>query len=204
MQGINNTRQTAWSSTTTTIEEMVMALLVLFLFSLFSIILKGTTDKKPYHLPYVFLFALLGSQYLLFGEALLRHITPSGISLFFVDSLLTMICFGLFVELQVIAFIRKVGSLDHVKSPKGLGASKGIFTVFAVIWPVMLFFISISLLENIGLLWFNSSFADSYLVHLGGLVEFVLIFAYVFYYKDILIAIRKISNAVARTWRQRS
>lgn len=185
LTNIGSVRQGALQGVTSTIEELLLAFVTLMMFSVFSVILKkrrevdANQSKRLYFIPVIFLVALLVSQYLIAFAFVLQHKTSSGISFFFVDSLATIIWFGILDELFLYQYIKKASSAIA-------------FKVLGVLWPPTLILITVMLLQNLGLLAYNAGFAATYIVHFEGIVEFAIVFGALFYYKDSRMPITRI------------
>lgn len=170
----------------------------MFLFSLLQVILteeqepKAWKGRRPYLLPAIFLLALLISQYATFSAIALAHKTPSGISLFFVDSLLTAIWFGVGVEVLLFRFVRAMAHVPNPANPAKLAGSIKALKALMIAWPILLLFIVPALLENVGLFAYNSSFESTYFAHSQGLWAFAFIFVALFYNPNIVSAIRRV------------
>lgn len=195
MQRLSAIKQEAETSVNATIEELGLAFIVLFLFSLLYVFLDRSQNKKPYLLPIIFLFVLLVSQYIAFADYFLVHKTVSGISLFFVDSLATIIWFGIVSELLLAKFIKNINNLPRVKKPAQLSRSNIALKVLMVLWPVILIAITFTLFQNLGLLAYNGSFLSTYIAHSLGLFSFIFLFGWIFYLKETLAIIRRIGGS---------
>ena len=205
VQSISSIRQDAEQSAGSTISELVLAFITLMLFSFLSLILDwksklGTpADRKRHLLPAIFLFALVASQYVTFSADLLRHVTPSGISLFFVDSLLIVVWYGTADELLLVRISKRAASLPHADNPILLGPGQMKFIkALTMILPIALILFTLTLLQNLGLFAYNQSFMATYFAHFSGLVEFVVMFAVLFYYQEILSLISKTRGSGSR------
>ena len=185
LTNISGVRKDAMQGVTSTVEELLLAFVTLMMFSIFSVILKkregvgANPSKRLYFLPVIFLVALLVSQYLIAFSFVLQHKTSSGISFFFVDSLVTIIWFGILDELLLYQYAKKVSSAIA-------------FKVLGVLWPLTLILITAMLLQNLGLLAYNAGFAATYAVHFEGIIEFAIMFGVLFCYKDPRMSITRI------------
>ena len=184
LQSIDSIRNSEEMSVNSTIEDLVLAFLTVLLFGFLSIVLdrnvKAGQSKMTHLLPVIFLVALMESQYVMVIDKFLAHGTISGISLFFVDSLLTIIWFGVAIEALLGKYIKVMG-------PRLSKRSINFIKIAMILWPLILFLFLLLFLENIGLLAYNQNFLSTYLVHSIGLLGFVLLFAALFYYNDLHI-----------------
>lgn len=201
--GIGGIRGAATASVNGTIWELILAFATLALFGLLSIILEGRAkagarrDSKPYRLPVIFVAILVLSQYALSSQVWLRGHTISGISLFFVDALATVIFFGSLDERLMYRFMKR---LKGIKSRSGtdFGRAAKAMKVLMALWPPVLLLITLLLLTNLGLFSYNQSFLHTYLAHSAGLYEFAALFALVLYMDEFYSLIKRLTGSVRK------
>lgn len=198
MQNIAGIRQEASTSVNGTIEELALAFILLLFFSIFSVVFGGKerNSSKLYLLPVIFMLALIMSQYALVLVAFIKGGSVSGISLFFVDSLAVIIWFGVLDEWLLIKAARRKKDAPGYITLDSLTRSTMVF--LAVVLPLAVAYLTLLLLTNLGFFAYNSSFVGSYFAHSSGLLEFVIIFGFLFYYRELVAAIGKMRGRRAR------
>lgn len=206
---IGTVRQNATANVDNAVFCLVVAFLLVLLFSVFYIILNKNkkVSKKVSSLPILFVISLAASQYVLFLYGLiLKGVVGSGVSLFIVDSLATMLVLAFLNMLLFFKFFW-VRLLAKFKMPaKSVSKLKklSIFvaelasSILAIILLLMIALLALfDLSSNLGLLNYNPSFSSAYHVHAYGIILFAISF-YFFFYRELGDAIRKIIKTYKR------
>ena len=187
-QNIVSIRQEASSSVYMTSDELALAFVLLMFFSIFSALFgKSARDRKPWLLPIIFLLSLMLSQYEIFLTRFLEGASASGISLFFVDSLVVIIWFGVLDERLLVRHVRGTSTTPYLKR-RHIKISMLLLTFLL---PVFVVLLTLSMLTNLGLLSYTRAFMSSYFAHISGLVEFIIIFCLLFYAGELVVLIKK-------------
>lgn len=177
--------QSANSETQSTIFYLTLAF---FMVGIYYYLLKRATGKDNWRLPAWFIVSLIVSQYLFFVVAYMeKKVMPSGTSLFFVDSLITIISFSILMIIWAYVGISRTWKLKMLRTNAGKAAHVILMslTIIALIFLVAI--AAINLLNNTNV---NDATASSVIIsqrwnHIAGIFIFSWLFLWFYYVPSI-------------------